>query len=81
MDYLLPTALDVPTLELYHRETPSPVTPFGLKGAGEGGVIPVAAAITGAVEDALGIEVNSIPLTPDRLHALLQRRAGGVFRA
>src|SRR5262249_4147265 len=53
MDYLLPTALDVPTVEIAHMETPSPLNPLGTKGVGEAGCIPTGAAFAQAVEDAL----------------------------
>ncbi|HET9275623.1 MAG TPA: xanthine dehydrogenase family protein molybdopterin-binding subunit [Gemmatimonadales bacterium] len=74
MDYLLPTALDVPAAEIVHRETPSPLNPLGVKGVGEAGAIPTAAAFAQAVEDALsetGIEILEIPLSPCRLHELV----------
>ncbi|PWS36127.1 xanthine dehydrogenase [Falsiroseomonas bella] len=71
-DYLLPTALDVPRMDVLHTETPSPLNPLGTKGAGEGGAIPVGALFAQAIEDALdlparGIEVSEIPLSPSRL--------------
>jgi CO/xanthine dehydrogenase Mo-binding subunit len=75
MDYLLPTALDVPTVEITHQETPSPLNPLGVKGVGEAGAIPTGAAFAQAVEDALagtGIEILEIPLSPSRLFALVQ---------
>ena len=75
MDYLLPTALDVPTVEITHRETPSPLNPLGVKGVGEAGAIPTGAAFAQAVEDALagtGVEILEIPLSPSRLFALVQ---------
>ncbi len=74
MDYLLPTALDVPTVELAHIETPSPLNPLGVKGVGEAGAIPTGAAFAQAVEDALwgtGVEITEIPLSPSRLHELI----------
>lgn len=77
-DYLKPTALDVPDIEVGHLETPSPVTPLGAKGVGEGGAIPAPAAVANAVEDALapyGVVVRALPLTPERVWRLLQARA------
>jgi CO/xanthine dehydrogenase Mo-binding subunit len=74
MDYLLPTAADVPPLEVMHEETPSPLNPLGVKGAGEAGVIPVAAVIAQAVEDALrpfGVHIAEMPLDPDRVRHLV----------
>ncbi len=70
MDYLIPTAVDVPQVEIGHVESPSPHTPHGIKGAGEGGAIAPPAAIANAVADALapfGVRVNAIPLTPERV--------------
>ncbi len=75
MDYLMPTASEVPTLTVEHFETPSPVTPFGLKGAGEAGTTGVAAAIANAVCDALGdleIDVVSTPISPPALRSLIR---------
>jgi aerobic carbon-monoxide dehydrogenase large subunit len=78
-DYLLPTALDVPRMELEHTLTTSPLNPLGIKGAGEAGAIPVGALFAQAIEDALGlpgkgIELLEIPLSPHRLWHL----AGGA---
>jgi 2-furoyl-CoA dehydrogenase large subunit len=75
MDYLKPTAADMPVIETGHLETPSPFTPLGTKGAGEGGSIPAPACIAGAVEDALaplGIKITSLPITPTRLRDLVR---------
>ena len=69
-DYLIPTALDVPRMELEHTETPSPLNPLGVKGAGEAGAIPGGALFAQALEDALGIELLEIPLSPNRLWEL-----------
>jgi CO/xanthine dehydrogenase Mo-binding subunit len=75
MDYLLPTASDVPPIETAHRETPSPFNPVGMKGVGEAGCIPTGALFAQAVEDALagyGVEVTEIPLSPNRLFELIE---------
>ena len=74
MDYLLPTATDVPNIETTHRETPSPLNPMGVKGVGEAGAIPTGALFAQAVEDALGdprVEICEIPLSPSRLFDLM----------
>lgn len=74
MDYLLPTAAEIPPFEVAHIETPSPLNPAGVKGAGESGTIPSSAAIGAAVEDALaplGVRINELPLPPERLRALI----------
>ncbi|HWP29026.1 MAG TPA: molybdopterin cofactor-binding domain-containing protein, partial [Chloroflexota bacterium] len=81
MDYLKPTASDVPTIETDHLETPSPFTPLGTKGVGEGGAIPAPACIANAVEDALrplGVRIDGLPLSPSRLWTLLQRARQGA---
>jgi CO/xanthine dehydrogenase Mo-binding subunit len=70
MDYLKPTALDVPAIRVDRLETPSPFTPLGAKGVGEGGAIPGPAAVANAVEDALapfGVVVRALPITPERV--------------
>jgi carbon-monoxide dehydrogenase large subunit len=73
-DYLIPSAVEMPSMRLAHLETPSPHTAFGIKGAGEGGAIPPPAAIINAVNDALrdlSVEFCETPLTPSRLHAAI----------
>ncbi|HZT06044.1 MAG TPA: xanthine dehydrogenase family protein molybdopterin-binding subunit [Chloroflexota bacterium] len=79
MDYLKPTAADVPTIEGDRLETPSPFTPLGTKGIGEGGAVIAPAAIASAVEDALaplGIRIGALPITPSRLWELIARGGG-----
>ena len=76
MDYLIPTATDIPPIETAHRETPSPYNPLGLKGVGEAGCIPTGALFAQAVEDALagsGVEITEIPLSPNRLFELIEK--------
>ena len=78
MDYLLPTATDVPHVETAHRETLSPLNPIGAKGVGEAGAIPTGALFAQAVEDALGnrngkLEICEIPLSPNRLFELIEQ--------
>src|SRR5262249_46422584 len=70
LDYLLPTATEVPEIRIGHQETPSPYTAYGLKGSGEGGRMVSPAAVASAVQDALlplGIEVTELPVTPTRV--------------
>ena len=74
-DYLLPLATDAPNVEVLHMETPSPLNPLGLKGAGEGGTIPAIATLVSAVENALepfGVRIAEAPITPQRIVALLK---------
>ncbi len=69
-DYLLPTATEVPNIEVYHYETPSPFTAYGVKGGGEGGRMVAPPAITRAVEDALkpfGVKIDEMPMTPEKI--------------
>ena len=69
-DYLLPGPTEVPAIRIFHLESPSPYTEFGIKGMGEGGAIAPPAVIFNAVNNALtpfGVEVNRTPLTPERL--------------
>jgi carbon-monoxide dehydrogenase large subunit len=76
MDFLMPYASEVPAeIEIDHLETPSPLNPLGIKGAGEAGVIPGAAAIAAAVEDAEGIPITSMPISPSELFELRRRHA------
>ena len=78
MDYLLPTAKEVPTAKIAHMEVVCPLNPLGVKGVGEGGTIPSAAAFAGAVENALApfnVTVKEVPLSPEKVRKLL-REAG-----
>ena len=71
MDFLMPYATEVPEPRLHHTETPSPNNELGVKGVGEAGTIPVAAAIANAISDALGMQIDRMPISPSELHALL----------
>lgn len=74
MDYLVPTAMELPRITTIHMEFPSPRNPLGIKGVGEGGAISPPAAISNAIEDALepfGIRITETPVTPSRLVGLL----------
>ncbi|HYZ44507.1 MAG TPA: molybdopterin cofactor-binding domain-containing protein, partial [Xanthobacteraceae bacterium] len=74
-DYLMPTAREVPPLDVLIREdAPSPLNPLGLKGAGEGGVNAVGAAVAAAIDDALGMPgaITRLPVTPQRLREILK---------
>jgi len=74
MDFLIPTAAEVPAMEIAHLETPSPLNALGVKGVGEAGTIPVGALVAEAVDDALapfGVRIREMPLSPDRILALI----------
>jgi CO/xanthine dehydrogenase Mo-binding subunit len=78
-DYLMPTAREVPEIAiLVSEDAPSPLNPLGLKGAGEGGANPVGAVIASAIDDALQRPgaVTALPITPQRLKAILRKRSG-----
>jgi carbon-monoxide dehydrogenase large subunit len=81
MEYVLPTASEVPRLRLEHQETPSPNIPGGMKGVGEAGVIGAPAAIVAAIEDALaplGARFSETPVTPEKvLAAIAEGEAAG----
>ncbi len=74
MDYLIPTAVEVPEVRVHVTENaPSPLTPLGAKGAGEAGTAAAGAVLANAVSDALGAEALELPLTPERVAALADR--------
>ncbi len=77
MDFLMPYVSEVPRqIEIDHLETPSPLNPLGVKGAGEAGVIPGAAVLAAAIEDAEGIPITSMPISPSDLFELRMRKRG-----
>ncbi|OGK95726.1 MAG: hypothetical protein A2W08_07345 [Candidatus Rokubacteria bacterium RBG_16_73_20] len=83
VEYLLPTAQTTPSIEVHHLQTPSPYTIGGFKGMGEGGAIAPLPALANAVSDALaplGVSVDALPLSPDRVRALIEAREGEARR-
>jgi carbon-monoxide dehydrogenase large subunit len=77
LDYLVPTAMELPPIETVHLEYPSPRNPLGIKGLGEGGAISPPAAIANAIDDALtpfGVRVCETPASPARVLALIESR-------
>ena len=80
LDYMLPSAVEVPNIRVLHMRTPSPYTEFGIKGLGEGGAVGPPAAIVSAVNDALkryDVEINDLPLTPERILSAIENVANG----
>ena len=73
MDFLMPYASEVPKIETDHLETPTPLNPLGIKGAGEAGVIPGAAVLAAAISDAEGFFVDRMPISPSELWELRTR--------
>jgi aerobic carbon-monoxide dehydrogenase large subunit len=81
MDYFMPTAADIPKIELDHTEVHSPVTPMGIRGIGESGTIPPGAAIANALCDALApfdVDINRLPLTPEYVWRLVSQSQSRV---
>ena len=70
-EYLAPTACETPPVELLHIETPSPFTPLGAKGLAEGNCMSTPVCVANAVADALSIKDVPLPVTPDRLNAIV----------
>lgn len=80
-EYLLVSAPEVPRIEIVHHESPTPLNPLGVKGVGECGVLPTAAAIVSAIEDALapfGVHVAEAPISPQRIVQLLRAGRNGL---
>jgi CO/xanthine dehydrogenase Mo-binding subunit len=75
-DYLIPTVGDVPEIECILVEDAEPAGPFGAKGVGEPALIPTAPAILGAIHDAVGVRITTLPATPDRVRAGIVAAAG-----
>jgi carbon-monoxide dehydrogenase large subunit len=82
MDYTIPTAVEMPNVEIDHQETPSPFTPLGTKGVGESGVGGTLGSLCSAIENAfpeLEMQLNELPLTPERVWRAIRdakQRAG-----
>jgi CO/xanthine dehydrogenase Mo-binding subunit len=81
LEYKSPTALETPEMHTYLIETNDPEGPFGAKEAGQGPLLPVVPAVANAVYNALGVRIDEIPITPDRvLRALADKAKGGPGR-
>ena len=79
-DYLMPTATELPNFETLYKESPSPHNPLGVKGVGEVGVIPAAAAVVSAIEDALSpfqVRISQMPVMPHELIELIGKATTG----
>jgi carbon-monoxide dehydrogenase large subunit len=79
MDFLMPYATEVPFIETGHLETPSPLNPLGIKGAGEAGVIPGSALFASAIEDAEGFRISKMPISPSELWQLRIDHQSGLI--
>ena len=81
MDFLIPTAVEIPDITIGDTETPSPLNALGIKGVGEAGAIPVPALVAEAIDDALaplGVRIREMPLSPSRLRELIAAARGGA---
>ncbi len=75
LDYKIPSALDLPMIEITLVEKPAVVGPFGAKGIGEPPCVPVPAAIANAIYNAVGVRVTSLPITPEKLRQAIKAKA------
>jgi hypothetical protein len=79
LEYKSPTTLEMPEVVTYLVEDPDPNGPFGAKEAGQGPLLPVVPAVANAVHDALGVRIDEVPITPDKVLRALEakdRRCG-----
>ena len=85
LDYLLPTAAEIPPIEIEHLSSPSPFTPGGIKGMGEGGTVCPGSVLASALSDALrgyGVRFTELPITPEKVwQAIREAREGTVAPA
>ena len=79
MDFLMPYSTEVPSIEIDHLETKSPLNPLGIKGAGEAGVIPGMAVFASAIEDAEGFRISRMPISPSELFDLRIAHSKGLI--
>ncbi|MEE8554449.1 MAG: molybdopterin cofactor-binding domain-containing protein, partial [bacterium] len=77
LDYKIPSATDVPPIESVLVERPAADGPFGAKGIGEPPIVPVQAAIANAIHAAVGVRVDTLPITPERLRRAIREAGGG----
>ena len=78
LEYKSPTFLDTPPMETFLVETVDPEGPYGAKEAGQGPLLPVIPALNAAVHDALGVWIDEIPVTPEKVLRALEAKAKGT---
>jgi len=76
--YIIPTICDVPEIQVDPVETYEQIGPFGAKGVGEIGIVPIASAVANAIHDATGIRIFTLPATPERVYRALKENRGGT---
>ncbi len=77
MDYVLQTSMDVPDIEVIQCETPDPNSPFGVKSLGEAAIIPTVPAVINAIYDAVGVRIQDLPATPEKILRALKAASEG----
>ena len=77
LDYRMPTSLDLPMIDTVIVEIANPAHPYGLRGVGEVPIVPPMAAISNAIYDAIGVRMNSLPMSPERVLDALWSKNGG----
>jgi len=77
-DYLIATVKDMPEIDTTIVPSYEPRGPYGAKEVGEGSTLPVIGAIANAISDAIGVRVTELPITPERIRALLKARGEGT---
>jgi 4-hydroxybenzoyl-CoA reductase alpha subunit len=77
LEYKSPTSLDMPEIVTDLIEHPDPAGPFGAKEAGQGPLLPIMPAVANAVYDAVGVRVDQVPITPEKILRALQAKAAG----
>jgi hypothetical protein len=77
LEYKSPTALDMPDVDTVLVEDPDPNCPFGAKEAGQGPLLPVMPAVANAIFDAIGVRIDELPITPEKVLRALARKAKG----
>jgi len=77
LEYKSPTALDMPEIVTYLVEDPDPAAPFGAKEVGQGPLLPIMPAVANAVYDAVGVRIDEVPITPDKILRAFAAKAAG----
>jgi hypothetical protein len=78
LDYKSLTSLDMPEVEVALIEEPDPNCPYGAKEVGQGPLLPVMPALANAIHDAVGVRIDEIPITPDKVLRALEKKANGA---
>jgi len=76
LDYRMPTTLDLPMIDTVIVEVPNPAHPYGVRGVGESGIIPAMAAVSNAIYNAIGVRMNTLPMSPGRVLEALWSKNG-----